>query len=133
MHIGNHKIFAARSGQNQYCDATPGKQPTCAGATLYLASARRCGHDCILAHKPYLKSVGSLTRIACFILLLALTPCTLYAGLQLYRAIFPWTGGAASLLFYAVARFIACILLVFALWQLRQAGMRLYHENSSDG
>jgi hypothetical protein len=86
-----------------------------------------------LAPKPFLKSFGSLTRVACFVLLLALTPCTLYAGFQLYRAVSPWTGGSAGLLCYAVARFIACILLLFALWRLRQAGVRLREENASDG
>ena len=98
-----------------------------------MAAARGCGHDCVLAHKPFLKSFGSLTRIACFILLLALAPCTLYAGFQLYRAVFPWTGASAGLLLYAIARFSACILLVYALWQLRKAAIRLYEENSSDG
>ena len=98
-----------------------------------MAAAHECGHDCVLAHKPFLKSFGSLTRIACFILLLALTPYTLYAGFQLYRAVSPWAGGSAGLLFYAVARFSACILLFYALWQLRKAAVRLYQENSSEG
>ena len=102
-------------------------------ASLCLAAAHGCGHDCVLAPKPFLKSFGSLTRIACFILLLALAPCTLYAGFQLYRAVSPWPGGSAGLLLYAVARFSACILLIYALWQLRKAGVRLYEENSSDG
>ena len=97
-----------------------------------MAAAHGCGHDCVLAHRPFLKTFGSLTRIACFILLLALAPYTLYAGFQLYRAVSPWSGGF-GLLFYAIARFSACILLVYALWQLRKAGIRLYEENSSDG
>ncbi len=86
-----------------------------------------------MAHKSFLKAFGSLTGVACLILLLALAPCTLYAGYQLYRAVTLWSGGSAGLLFYAVARFSACILLFYALWQLRQAGVRLHEQNSSDG
>ena len=86
-----------------------------------------------MTRKSFLKAFGSLTGIACFILLLALAPCTLYAGFQLYRAVSLWSGGSAGLLFYAVARFGACILLAYALWQLRQAGVRLYEQNSSEG
>jgi hypothetical protein len=113
--------------------STPIAEPSLArSASLCLAAVHGCGHDCAVAHKPFLKSFGSLTRIACFILLLALAPCTLYAGFQLYRAVSAWSGGSAGLLFYAVARFSACILLAYALWQLRQAGARLHQENSSD-
>jgi hypothetical protein len=86
-----------------------------------------------LAPKNFLRSFASLTRIVCFVLLLALIPCMLYAGFHLYRALSLWTGGSSSLLLYAAARFIACILLAYALWRLRQAGTRLYEKNSSDG
>jgi len=90
------------------------------------------GHDCTLAHKPLLQSFGSLTRFACSILLLALTPYTLYAGFQLYRAVFPWTGTNYGLLSYAAARLTACLLLVYALWRLRQAAVSLCRENAPD-
>jgi hypothetical protein len=41
------------------------------------------------------------------------------------------TGNTVGPLIYCVARFVACLLLVYALWRLRQAGSRLRNDNSS--
>ena len=76
-----------------------------------------------------MKSFGSFLRLGSFFLLLALVPYTLFAGFWLYRAVCSWTAGSAGALVYSMARFIACIILIYALWRLRQSGLRLHKGN----
>ena len=77
-----------------------------------------------------MRSLGSLLQIGSLVLLLALIPYALFAGYQLYLTISSWTAGSAGPLVYAMARFIGCILLIYALWRLRQTGLRLRKGNS---
>jgi hypothetical protein len=72
-----------------------------------------------------MKSFGSVLQLGSLVLLLALIPYTLFAGLWLYRAVSSGTAGSAGPLAYSTARFIACIILIYALWRLRQTGLRL--------
>jgi hypothetical protein len=76
-----------------------------------------------------MKSFGSVLQLGCFVLLLALIPYTLFAGYRLYLAISSWTAGSTGPLVYAMARFIACVILIYALWRLRQTGLRLRKGN----
>lgn len=76
-----------------------------------------------------MKSFGSALQIGAFVLLLALIPYTLFAGFWLFLAVSSWTAGSASPLAYSTARFIACIILIYALWRLRQTGLRLRKSN----
>jgi len=71
------------------------------------------------------QTVGSSLQLACFVLLLGLAPYTLYAAVLLYRTANSWTGGEAGPLVYALARVIACVILIYALWHLRKTGSRL--------
>jgi hypothetical protein len=68
---------------------------------------------------------GSILQLGCVVLLLGLVPYSLYAGFQAYVAVTSWTGGPPSFLAYPLARCVACIILVYALWQLRKKGLRL--------
>ncbi len=76
-----------------------------------------------------MKSFGSVLQLGCFVLLLALIPYTLFAGYWLYLAVFTWTAGSAGPVAYSMARFTACIILIYALWRLRQTGLRLRKNN----
>ena len=76
-----------------------------------------------------MRSFGSVLQLGSFVLLLALIPYTLFAGFWLYLAVSAWTPGSAGPLAYAIARFIACIMLIFALWRLRQTGIHLRKDN----
>lgn len=76
-----------------------------------------------------MKSFGSVLQLGSFVLLLALIPYTLFAGFSLYLAVSSWTAGSAGPLVYSMARFIACIMLLYALWRLRQTGLRLRKGN----
>ena len=76
-----------------------------------------------------MRSFGSLLQFGSFVLLLALIPYTLFAGFWFYRAVSLGTAGSAGSLVYSMARFIACILLIYALWRLRQTGLRLRKGN----
>jgi len=96
-----------------------------------LFGIHRCRHDAILTRTTLLNSFGSLIQFGCFILLIALIPCALFAGFQFYLAASSWTAGSPGPLIYPAARVIACVLLIYALWRLRQAGLRLRKENSS--
>lgn len=73
----------------------------------------------------FMRFFGSVLRLGSLVLLLALIPYTLFAGFWLYRAVSLGTAGSAGSLVYSMARFIACILLIYALWRLRQTGLRL--------
>jgi len=94
-------------------------------ASLRLFATHRRRHDSILAHETFRQSFGSVLQLGCFVLLLALIPYTLFASVRLYRTAASWTGGEAGPLVYAMARVIACIILIYALWQLRKTGLRL--------
>lgn len=72
-----------------------------------------------------MKSFGSVLQLGSLVLLLVLIPYTLFAGFWLYRAVSSGTPGSAGPLVYSMARFIACIILIYALWRLRQTGLRL--------
>jgi F0F1-type ATP synthase assembly protein I len=76
-----------------------------------------------------MRSFGSVLQIGSVVLLLVLIPYTLFAGFWLYRAVSSWTGGSASFLAYPLARFVACIMLIYALRRLRQTGLRLRKGN----
>jgi hypothetical protein len=73
----------------------------------------------------FMKSFGSVLQLASLVLLLALIPYTLFAGFWLYRAVSSGTAGFVGPLAYSMTRFIACIILIYALWRLRQTGLRL--------
>ena len=81
--------------------------------------------------RAYLRSFGSVLQLGAVVLLLALIPYTLFAGFWLYIAVSSSTTGAAGPLVYSMARFIACVMLIYALWRLRQTGLRLRGENPS--
>ncbi|HKB81714.1 MAG TPA: hypothetical protein VKD04_00760 [Burkholderiales bacterium] len=72
-----------------------------------------------------MRSFGSVLQLGTLVLLLALIPYTVFAGYWLFLAISSWTAGSAGPLAYSMARFIACILLIYALMRLRQAGLRM--------
>ena len=76
-----------------------------------------------------MRSFGSILQIGALVALLALIPYTLFAGYRLYLAVSSWTAGSAGPLVYAMARVIACIILSYALWQLRKTGVRLRKDN----
>jgi uncharacterized membrane protein len=77
----------------------------------------------------YMRSIGSALQVGAVVILLALIPYTLFAGFRLYLAVSSWPAGSAGPLAYSVARFIACIMLIYALWRLRQTGIRLRKAN----
>jgi hypothetical protein len=72
-----------------------------------------------------MRSFGSVLQLGSLVLLIALIPYTLLAGLWLYRLVSSGTAGSAGPLVYSMARFIACIILIYALWRLRQTALRL--------
>lgn len=75
--------------------------------------------------RAYVRTFGSFLQLAAVILLLALIPYTLFAGFWLYIAVSSWTNGAPGPLVYSMARVIACVMLIYALWRLRLTGSRL--------
>lgn len=75
--------------------------------------------------ETFTKSFGSVLQLGCIVLLLGLVPYSVYAGFQAYLTVTSWTGGSASILAYPLARVVACVILVYALWQLRKTGSRL--------
>jgi uncharacterized membrane protein len=81
--------------------------------------------------RAFIRSFGSVLQLGAVVLLLALIPYTLLAGFWLYLAVSSWTAGAAGPLVYSMARFIACVMLIYALWRLRKTGLRLREENLS--
>jgi len=78
-----------------------------------------------MSRETFAQSVGSTLHLACVILLLGLIPYSLYAAYAAYAAIASWTGDAAGFPAYPLARFVACVILSYALWQLRKTGLRL--------
>ena len=83
-----------------------------------------------MSRETFANSLGSTLQLGCFVLLLALIPYTGYAGVLLYRTAISWTGAEAGPLVYATLRVIACVILVYALWQLRKTGLRLRKDNA---
>lgn len=78
-----------------------------------------------MSRETFQRSLGSALQLGCVILLVALIPYSVYAGFWLYQSASSWTGGDAGPLVYAMARAIACVILIYALWQLRKTGLRL--------
>jgi hypothetical protein len=78
-----------------------------------------------------MRSFGSVLRLGSIVLLLALIPYALFAGFWLYAAAASWNGGPAGPLVYSTARFIGSIMLIYALWRLRQTGLRLRNGSST--
>ena len=78
-----------------------------------------------MSRETFQRSLGSALHLGCVILLVALVPYSVYAGFWLYQSASSWTGGDAGPLVYALARAIACVILIYALWQLRKTGLRL--------
>ena len=76
-----------------------------------------------------MRSLGSLLQIGALVVLLALIPYTLFAGYKLYLVVSSWTAASAGPLVYAMARVIACVILIYALWHLRKTGLRLHKDN----
>ena len=78
-----------------------------------------------MSRETFAQSVGSTLQLACVVLLLGLIPYSLYAAYGAYAAIAAWNGDAAGFPAYPLARLVACIILCYALWQLRKTGSRL--------
>jgi len=76
-----------------------------------------------------MRSFGSLLQIGALIVLLGLIPYSLFAGYKLYLVVSSWTAGSAGPFVYAMARVVACVILIYALWQLRKTGLRLRKHN----
>ena len=72
-----------------------------------------------------IQSVGVFIHTVALLFLVGLMPYTLYAGYQLYDAFSPLSGSQAGSVVYPGARFIACVLLLYAMWRLRQEGLRM--------
>ena len=81
--------------------------------------------------KAILKSIGGLVQTVALVILVGLIPYSVFAAYLLAVAVSSLTGNTVGPLIYCVARFVACLLLVYALWRLRQAGSRLRNDNSS--
>jgi hypothetical protein len=76
-----------------------------------------------------LKSFGAWIQMLAFVFLVGLIPYTLYAGWGLYVALSSMPGVSIGPLVYPAARLTSCLLLFYALWRVRQAGMRLRDGN----
>jgi hypothetical protein len=76
-----------------------------------------------------MRTLGSLLQIGALIVLLGLIPYSLFAGYKLYLVASSWTAASAGPFAYAMARVVACIILIYALWQLRKTGLRLRKHN----
>ncbi len=90
---------------------------------------RRACHDSAMSRESVTRSFGAALQLGCLIVLLALIPYALYSGLRLYAAASTWAGGEAGPLAYAIARVVACVILIYALWQLRKTGLRLRNDS----
>jgi hypothetical protein len=88
--------------------------------------------DATMERETFQQSVGSALQLACFVLLLGLVPYTLYAGILLYHTADSWRSGEAGPLVHALARVIACVILIYALWHLRKTGSRLREHRPPD-
>ena len=82
------------------------------------------------SRKSFLNSLGAVLRTVASVVLVALTPYTLFAAYWLYLAASSWTTGSVGPVVYAAARFTGCILMLYALWRLRQVGLRLRNRTS---
>ena len=78
-----------------------------------------------MPRETYAQSFGAALQLVSFVALLGLIPYSLYSGYWLYVAVTSWSGGSVGLLVYPVARAIACVILVYALWKLRKTGLQL--------
>ena len=78
-----------------------------------------------MAHETFARSFGSVLQLGCIVLLIGLVPYSAYACFEAYLTLASWKGGSVSFLAYPLARVVACILLVYALWQLWRTGSRL--------
>ncbi len=76
-----------------------------------------------------IRVVGALIHAGAALFLIGMIPYTLYAGYQLYRAVYPLTANQLASLVYAGARLVACLLILYVLWRLRQAGRRMRNLN----
>jgi len=77
------------------------------------------------------KSVGALLQVGALVALLGLLPYTLFSAYGLYQAAAAFGGDSIGSLVYQIARFSGCIVLIYALWRLRQAGLRLRNSQLS--
>jgi hypothetical protein len=117
-------MFGLTAGKINYCAASVGGR--IGSATQIIAILPRMPRrNYTLTRNTFLESLGSLTQIICLVLLLALVPYTLFAGFRLYHGVTSWAIGPAGPLVYSMARFIGCLLLIYALWRIRQAALRL--------
>jgi hypothetical protein len=67
-----------------------------------------------------------LAQIVALVMLAGLVPYSLFAGYEAFVAVSAsTTGTSAGAVVYAIARLAGCLLLVYALWRLRQAAVRL--------
>ena len=64
-----------------------------------------------MSRETFRQTLGSALQLTCFVLLVALIPYALYAGVLLYHVANSWMGGEAGPLVYALARVIACVIL----------------------
>ena len=77
------------------------------------------------------RCVGALLQVGALVALLGLIPYTLFSAYALYQAVFAFGGDSIGSLVYQIARFSGCIVLIYALWRLRQAGLRLRNSQLS--
>ena len=61
--------------------------------------------------------------------LVGMVPYSAFAAYELYLAVSTFAGNPVGSLLYAIARFSGCIMLIYALWRLRQAGLRMRNAN----
>lgn len=78
-----------------------------------------------MSRESFAQSVGATLQLACVLLLLGLIPYSLFSAYGAYVAVTSWTGSATGFPAYPLARFVACVILIYALWQLRKTGARL--------
>jgi hypothetical protein len=78
-----------------------------------------------MPRETYTQSFGATLQLVTFVALLGLIPYSVFAGYSLYAAASSSTGGSVSLLVYPIARAVACVILLYALWKLRKTGLRL--------
>jgi hypothetical protein len=79
----------------------------------------------------FLRSLGALLQVGTLVALIGMVPYTVFAGYELYLAVATFAGNPIGSLLYAIARCCGCILLIYALWRLRQAGLRLRNSKMS--
>jgi hypothetical protein len=82
-----------------------------------------------MPRETYTQSFGATLQLVTFVALLGLIPYSLFAGYSLYVAVSSSTSGSVNLLVYPIARAVACVILLYALWKLRKTGLRLRGGN----